>query len=395
MSNPCLDSVAYTIGAPARLLAGNARKLAIGALAALLAAGGCESLPSRTPPPLVKSEDAKAKFKVSDEDFARLGYRRDWSGFPGAFRGQQFKFVKCYEDLIILQDSASTVSAIETGTGARRWANILANPLTNFLGIERIGDEVYCSSESDIYALKTSTGALVGRQDISKTVSTAPVLVGNTLVFGTPAGQLLAHYLGQSIALWGNTTDGAVLRSPVLVGDAIGAVSETGHIIFVRRDTGTLLGRSRMYDGTNCDPAASDSMMFVAGRDHSLYAFSPSNSRPVWRKRTGSPLVWSPVYHAGTVWCALPEDGLTAFFADSGSQRWSSKGVDGRVIGTRAGKLLVWNGSKAFLLDPERGDVFETIDTPGVDMLVTDKFDDGNLYAISNLGVIIRLIPRS
>jgi hypothetical protein len=356
---------------------------------------GCEPLPSRTPPPLVRSEVARDKFQLSDEDFGRLGYRRDWTGFPRASKGQHFKYVDCYDDVIILQDSTSTVTAIETTTGAQRWTNTLANPLSNFVGNVRVGEQVYCSSESEVFALKLSTGALVERQELSKTVSTKPVLVGNTLVFGTPDGQLLAHYLGQGIALWGNTTQGAVVQDPVIVGSAIGAVSQTGQVIFVDKNSGTLLGRARMYDGADRDPVASDSMMFVASRDHSLYAFSPMNNRPVWRKRTGSPLVWAPVYHAGAVWCALPEEGLTAFFADSGSQRWSNKDVDGVVIGTRAGKLIVWNGEKAFLLDPERGDIYDTIPTPGVGTLVTDKFDDGNLYAVSDLGAIIRFIPRS
>lgn len=362
---------------------------------ALVLTPGCEPLPSRDPPPLVKSDVARAKFQLSDEDFGKLGYRRDWTGFPRASKGQHFDFVDCYDDVVILQDSTSTLTAIETTTGAQRWSNTLANPLTNFVGNVRIGDEIYSSSESEVYALKLSTGALVGRQALSKTISTRPVLVGNTLIFGTPDGQLLAHYLAQNVALWGNTTEGAVIQSPVMVGNAVGAVSQTGHIIFVDKNSGSLLGRSRMYDGADCDPAASDSLMFVASRDHSLYAFAPMNNRPVWRKRTGSPLTWSPVYHAGTVWCSLPEEGLTAFFADSGSQRWSSKGVDGEVVGTRGGKLLVWNGSKAFLLDPERGDVYDTIAIPGVGKIVTDKFDDGNLYVISDLGVIVRFIPRS
>jgi outer membrane protein assembly factor BamB len=391
MANACFQSVPRARGPLARL-----HSLAAAGLGLIaMGLGGCEGVPSREPPPPVNTETAQSKFKFSDDDFAKLGYRRDWTGYPGASRNQEFLFVNCYDDLVILQDSTSTVMAIEVGTGARRWANTLANPLTNFVGVVRIDDEIYSSSESEVFALKLSTGELVGRQDLSKTVSTHPVLVGHTLVFGTPSGQLLAHYLAQNVALWGNTTEGSVVRDPVMVGSAIGAISQTGRVIFVDGTTGTLLGRSQMYDGADCEVAASDSLMFVASRDHSLYAFSPVGTRPVWRKRTGSPLKWSPVFNGGTVWCALPEEGLTAFYADSGSIRWSAEGMDGEVIAMRAGKLVVWNGEKAFLVEPERGEVYETIETPGIDRLVTDRFVDGNLYAVSNLGVIVRLVPRS
>jgi outer membrane protein assembly factor BamB len=357
--------------------------------------GGCEGLPSGKPPPRISSERADEQFKVSDDDFGRLGYRRDWTGYPGASRGHGFDFVDAYDDLIVMQDGTSTVCAIEAPTGRKRWSNTLATPLTDFVGNTRIGDVVYSCSESEVFALQLATGELTARQPLSKTVSTHPVLVGDTLIFGTPSGHLLAHYLGQSVTLWGNTTEGAIERDLVTVGDAVGAVSQIGRIMFVDKNTGTVLGRASMYDGSDCDPAASDTLMFVASRDHSLYAFSPRGNKPAWRKRTSAPLKFSPAHHNGAVWCALPDQGMTAFFADSGTQRWAADGVQGEVVGMRGGKLLVWDGATAHLLDPERGDIYETATLPGVSMLVTDKFEDGNLYAVSDLGIIVKFIPRS
>ncbi|NUQ52386.1 MAG: hypothetical protein HUU19_06770, partial [Phycisphaerales bacterium] len=71
------------------------------------------------------------------------------------------------------------------------------------------------------------------------------------------------------------------------------------------------------------------------------------------------------------------------------------KGVAGRVVGLRAGRLLVWDGREAVTLDPARGSVIERATLEGVQGLVTDKMEDGVLYVITSSGVVAKFLPRA
>ena len=87
-----------------------------------------------------------------------------------------------------------------------------------------------------------------------------------------------------------------------------------------------------------------------------------------------------------------PDAGGDCVFATRNSQY---RVVEGTVIGIRAGNLVVWNGSLVLLLDKERGDIIRSYVVPQTAMMLTDKFEDGNLYAVSDRGVVVRFVPRS
>jgi hypothetical protein len=182
------------------------------------------------------------------------------------------------------------------------------------------------------------------------------------------------------------------------MGNTLGFISHTGDVLFLDGATGAGFVRCKMFLGTRVPPAASNDLMFIASKDQSLYAFSPSSPAPVWRHRTNVTLRYQPVYHEGTVYCAIDGEGLTAFaeFGDAGrgNIKWVSKGVYGHVIGVRAGRLLVWDGHDACLVDPANGDLIERTSLGDVAELVPDKFVDGNLYLATPAGVVAKLAPR-
>jgi hypothetical protein len=45
-------------------------------------------------------------------------------------------------------------------------------------------------------------------------------------------------------------------------------------------------------------------------------------------------------------------------------------------------------------LNPSDGAIIERAATPGIVRITTDKFDDGNLYAVSQRATVARFIPR-
>jgi outer membrane protein assembly factor BamB len=369
-------------------------------LSLLLGIGGCGGGMGGTGRP-IPIEQRRAALQINNDDYAALGYRLDWRGFPVVTQRQALQFVKAYPDVVLVLEKGSTVTALEANTGAQRWTTQLASPLTKFVGLERQDTRVIACSEAEAYILSVDTGNQIDRQPYASVVDTPPVLAGSMAVFGTGRGELLAHVLNikgvKGVKGWGNMVTGAISRRPVLMGNAIGAVSESGDVITVDAQSGRLLGKNRIFSSVSgaiaSQPAASESVMYVASLDQSIYAFA-QNASLLWRRRWGVPLRESPTVIGPSVYCAIDGQGLVAMDAETGVVRWTAKGVDGVVVAVRNNRLLVWDGRTMTTVNPEGGDVYDRVTLPGVAVITFDKFEDGNMYAASNEGVVAKFAPR-
>lgn len=336
---------------------------------------------------------------VNDADYAKVGYRRDWTNFPYITAGERITDFLISPKLIYVMESGSAVSALDASSGARVWSEVLATRLTKFLSL-RLGEylgrpALFVSSESAVYALDPETGALITRQNYEKVVNTGPVVAGNVLVYGTPSGELLAHDLRANGKLWGFDLQGAVEFGPVPVGSAVAGVSRAGQLAVVDAGTGGAVSMAKMFKGVDCNPVVGDSLLFVASLDQSLYAFDPANGREVWRKRTGAPLRTQPTAHDGVLYCTIGGQGLTAFDQATGAELWSNDKVSGTVIGMRRSNLLVWDGKSLSTLSAADGSVFDRIELPEVTRVTPDKFVDGTLYLSARGGSMSKFVPRS
>jgi hypothetical protein len=336
-------------------------------------------------------------FKLVHDDWAKLGYRLDWVGFPFLAEGKnpQVTFAKAYDDLVVLEDKQSTVAALETGNGQTRWSVQLAGPLTKFVGINRDPEQpgmVLVSSESEVFGISTANGNVMDRERFARVINTQPVLTGNLLIAGTSIGEVQAHYLGRNVSAWGFAAVGSFDTNPVVVGGVIGAVSQAGDVVFVSA-SGSLAGRAHIYEGLDTNPVAENGMLFLAGRDQSVWAFD-TTGYTVWRHRTSSKLSTQPTAHNGALYVDIPGEGLTAFEETSGKVLWNAPNVNGTVVAARNGKLLVRKGQTMTMIDPGRGDILERIETPGIVRVVFDQFDDGRMYLVNQQGNVAKMIPR-
>lgn len=365
---------------------------------AVMMLGGCEAGrfdagPVRTP------QERRAAFPIPHEDYARLGYRLDWVGYPVQTGSLPVEHLEPYDDIVVALEAGSTVSVLETGTGARRCSDQLSSPLTRFAGLERYGDHLLVCADDEVFFLDPRTCHLTARQKLARIVRTPPVRYGNLLIFGTGTGELFAHMTSVGIGgvkAWGFAIQGAIEHRPVLVGSVVGAVSQRGEVLFVEAESGALVGRNSIHAGLATDPVADEQAMYVASLDQSIYAFAPMGATLVWRYRTAAPLRVQPTIHAGRLYCAVAEQGLTAFEADSGRVLWTCPAFNGTVMGVVGGRLLGFNpaSGEGVLLDPARGDVIERVRLPGVSFLRLDRFENGNLYVVSHSGLVARFIPR-
>lgn len=354
-----------------------------------LVIASCETLPGGGGGRAIPAEEARRDFKPDDASYAKLGFRRDWTGFPHVARARQpVRFIDVAEDLVIVQDTRNTITALNGGNGSQRWATTIANPLTRFHGLIRESGQVHGAAEAEVFTLDLATGTLTSRQQFDRLASSMPVLVGDTMVYGTGDGRVLGHNLTLNVGAGGNTIDGSVRVPVAIVGDAVGVVSDSGSVMFLDAGTLRLISRSSMYRGSVSAPIAGDSMMFVASLDQSIYAFAQGASRPVWSYLTQSPLRSQPVHADGVVYCDIPGEGMVAFEAYSGRKIWTQKGVGGTIIGRNKGRLIAWDGQTATTLDPATGDIIDRVTLPNLTHVLMDRFDGGNLYVVTNKGAV-------
>jgi outer membrane protein assembly factor BamB len=360
------------------------------ALAAGLAAfGGCRSGGSAE-----GADDQRASaVPVPHDEWASLGYRLDWRGFASVPPGNRVTSFQIGPDVLVVQENGTRVSVLEAQDGAIRWTNELANRLTRFTDARVQGDLVLATSETELIGLNLGTGHVTLRQRFPRVVNTPPMISGNVAVYGTASGEIVGHLLSNGVKLWGFQTPGSIEHGAVEVAGLAGVVSQSGDVVFLDPQSGTLYGRHSMFRGIESQPAAGDGAMYVASLDQSLYAFEPGGTVR-WRYRTEHALEAQPTFHNGAVYLEVPRTGLVAIDARTGRQRWAAGEVRGTVVAERNGMLVVFSRGTVTLVDPADGTIVGRESIGAVDRLVADGFTDGALYAVSNSGTIARFIPR-
>ena len=324
------------------------------------------------------------------EAFAKIGYRFEWRGFPFYGSNLNVQFVDLFGDTIIVQDDAATITAMDPISGRNKWSTRLAGDLTRFVGSARFDKTLLCASDTSLYLVDIRTGTIKDKHRLAVVVNTPPVVDGNMAMFGSASGELLGHNLLSGYKQWGYLLNGSITAKPVSVGGGIGAVSQGGDVIIVDPRNGKSRGRALVFEGLTNNPVAGADTLYVASRDQSVYAYEAVSGRRIWRHRTSTPITDQPAVHNGRLYVALPGEGLTAFNGATGEIIWAVQGVKGEPIGIRDGRLFVWDGSTATIIDNNRGDVIESTVIPGLKALKMTSFVDGDLYAVTPAGSVAK-----
>lgn len=334
---------------------------------------------------------------VSHDQWHDIGYGLSWIGYPYGKPNRNTKIsdIKAYDDVIVVQNTDSTIAALESTSGKRRWGAELSSPLTRYLGFGKdpAGDGLLqVCSESELFVVSVTNGALLNRQRFERVISTPPLLLGETIVCGTNTNELYAHNSRLGMRAWGMITDGGYAAAPILVGDIIASVTQKGMIQFFSLK-GKLLSDRRIFGGVECQPVTNGSRLIIASLDQSLWGFDPL-SGSTWRYRASAPLRVQPTARGDLVWCDIPGEGLICFDAASGSVIWKSEKASGSVFAMRRGKLLIWNDGEILQLDAKNGDVITRFITPGIVRVIAPSFEDGPIYTVSDVGAVAKFDSR-
>lgn len=365
-------------------------------LPALLSAG-CDS--GRKP----LNTEYLLNFEQADE----IDYTVAWESAVAVSAAGKAVAIHPYGDWVVAVESGRNIlTALTTRDGHDAWEYQVGAPLEHLVGIVRDGNMLIASTQSDLYFLDVASGRLQAQQRYAagNTAGTAPTLFGSLLIYGTNDGRIIYHHrdLGLMHAAYRLENNQAIVQAPVLLGNEFAVITQFGGIHFMDGSANSRLWSAAVRDPVDARPVITDHALYVAGRDQSVWAFRIADGKLIWRFRCQRPLIDDPKVIDGVLYQAEPGRGFHAIDALTGTLIWTCTDVQGgTVLARKNGQLIVWDkddapgaaGSTFHRILERDGSLLGSTRCPRVSVAVADRVENGNIYAMSTAGRIIKLIP--
>jgi hypothetical protein len=386
------------------------KRPALCALAAtVIAASGCqsgertgESVATPTSQATQQTRERVEAIYFIDPDQARaFGYRLDWQ-FPSYNRTLR-KLAVQYDSVYTL-DERNFLTRIRREEGDRIWRIPVGGPLDEMLSIDVIPDleRIFVMAGSAILVLDIDTGSQVAKQRLNKIASTAPVTVDQYFIYGSRTGQLAWHSYVLDSYWRGYQVARSIQVAPILAGDYVIAVGNDGRIMSIHAPSASQAWSFQALAPIVARPSAHDGVVFVASLDQHLRAFDvDDDGAPVWEYLTESQLDQPPIVIGDRVYQQIEMEGLVSLEArpsdaPGGVVVWRAADASGTVLTKLGPDLIAWDAEHKRLevIDAKLGAVIATVELPEVDTITATSVTDGELFATSLDGRVIRLVPR-
>lgn len=335
----------------------------------------------------------------------KLGMEVAWQSAVAVTQRGKVTQIYPWEDILVtVEDGSNVLSAISTSEGKPLWDTPVGVPLERTLGLMRSGATIFAATQSECHLIDTASGRVTQQQSWGpgNVASTAPLLLGAYLVFGTEDGRVVYHNLASQMMQDAYRLDSAVAAIPQEASGGMILQTISGMLHYFDPSINARLWVNGPLDPFDTRPALSDRTVFVGGHDQSSWAFRLTDGKQIWRTRFDAPIIDDPVYLNGVVYQAVPGTGLAAMDALTGDILWKNSEVTGgTVITTNKGNLIVWDqadaparrGGSLYRVDADSGRVIGKANSDLVWYAVADRPQDGNVYALSKSGLVMKLVP--
>lgn len=323
---------------------------------------------------------------------------------------------------LVYVGTAGALLALDRADGTVRWRYDAGSPLPSSPAVAD-GVVVIGARDGSIHAVDAATGARRwstppvkalplpwGKEGWDYWVS-SPVVVGDTVLMGTPDGRLTAFDLESGDVRW-SADLGARTRSSPAVADGIVYIGDDAGIVHaVRLADGREVwrhetigaGLSSAESGWDpvslqASPAVADGRVFIGSRDGGVYALDARTGKRLWYTDYGAPwVVTSAAVRGDRLWIGS-SDGhfVAALDAKTGKELWRT-GLGARVFAspTLAGRTLYVadhdghvraldpeTGARRWSFDAGRGVMIQSSPVPA-DSTLYFGTDDGSVYALT------------
>ncbi len=345
-------------------------------------------------------EEVERQYLIGPTAAREMGFRIDWQ-YTGGSRAA--KIFEVDQDSLFLLDARNVLTRIDREKGTRIWGLPVAEQVLDIQGVNYVPDteRVYLPAGGSVLVLDAANGSQVGRQTMGRIANTPAVRFGQFLIYGSRSGQVIWHSFPIGYQ-WNGYQISHSIKVPLqLVGDLIVVAGADGRLCVLHAPDATMRWSKRLIAPTASAPVVAGGVVYAASLDQHLWAYDLSTGHNLWRYLSDHPITDSPTVIGEMLYQQIPQEGLFAFEANpqnapGGKVVWRAQNVRGNVIGSRNGRLFVWNAAarQLILINERNGGVINTINLPRVHEVRVDSHAMDEFYAFGEGGRVIRLIAR-
>ena len=342
--------------------------------------------------------EVEKKYVIGPAAARDLNCRVDWQ-YIGA--GSNLRQFTVQGDSVFALDDHNFLTRIKIQGGSRLWQVSVADPIEEILGINFLGERIYLTSGGSIVVLDAGTGSQIGRSRLVKIANTAPVPLEPFLIYGSRDGQIVWHSLITGYEWKSYQVAHSIEIQPLLVGGYIVTIGTDGTVSVLSASYVTQYWSKRLLNAIAAAPAVGGGKVYVAGLDQYLWAFDINTGRTLWKVLTESPLSDSPVLVGDRIYQQVPKQGLVCLNADPDSMGgqifWKAPDVKGSVLFPHGADLFAWDRASASMsvVEAKRGSLVRTVNLSKVKHILAAGKNHDELYAASDDGRIVHLVPRN
>ena len=228
-----------------------------------------------------------------------------------------------YNERILVGSEDSILYCIHARTGSVEWTHITQGRIRSSPRVEF--DHVFFGSDDDhIYALSANTGREVWKVDMGAPVRSSVAIGEELLYFGCEDGAVVALDI-RGEAKWRFRARRGVMSSPFLdvIEGLVFVGSKDWNFYALDANTGWPVWRVRTGGPIVSSPTMADGTIFIGSADKCLYALDARhNGREKWKYETEGQVTSNPVYANGIVYVGSVDGHLYSIDAETGELRW-------------------------------------------------------------------------
>lgn len=208
--------------------------------------------------------------------------------------------------------------------------------LPAFATLENIFPQPLAGTPKEVSVYKNS--------EPNSNVTTNVLPVGETLLFGTQGGALVAVSSTSGQELWRFQTADAIYSTPVVANGIVYFGSSGRRVYAVRMTDGAFLWAFPMKDIISSSPAVRGDTVYVSSEDRSVYALDADTGILRWTFRSASPFIAQPVVYENMLLVSNADGELSALNAATGTVVWQHSAPRAIVASVTVRNGLVYVG---------------------------------------------------
>jgi len=174
-------------------------------------------------------------------------------------------------DATYTEDGKGGLTALDLGSGSRRWTLDLGGPLRGLAADDSL---IYVATAAgSVLACKGTTGAVVWRRELGVLPAPGLALAGGVLVLGAADRSVRGLDLADGALRWQFTAQGVIGSPPVASGGAVYAAGSEGYLYALDPESGRLQWKYQL-DGPALQPLAlGEGVVGAVTEERTLYVF--------------------------------------------------------------------------------------------------------------------------